>query len=76
MAGHAEVVRVIHGLRQGDARTPCRSAVYTSNAVQRHAVQASASRFQAELARAGHGSITTEIAVAGPFCFVEDEHQQ
>ena len=32
--------------------------------------------FQAELARAGYGEITTEIAAAGPFYYAEDYHQQ
>jgi peptide-methionine (S)-S-oxide reductase len=29
-----------------------------------------------ELAKAGYGPITTEIAEAGPFYFAEDYHQQ
>jgi peptide-methionine (S)-S-oxide reductase len=65
------------GMRQGnDTGTQYRSAIYTSNPAQLDAAQASAKRFQAELARAGHGAITTEIAMAGPFYFAEDEHQQ
>jgi hypothetical protein len=32
--------------------------------------------FQAELTRAGYGSITTEIAAAGPFYYAEPYHQQ
>ena len=66
-----------HGMRQGnDAGTQYRSAIYTSSVAQLDVAQASAKRFQAELARAGYGNITTEIAMAGPFYFAEDEHQQ
>ncbi len=65
------------GMQQGnDTGTQYRSAIYTSNVAQLDAAQASAKRFQAELARAGYGNITTEIAMAGPFYFAEDEHQQ
>jgi peptide-methionine (S)-S-oxide reductase len=65
------------GMRQGnDAGTQYRSAIYTSNIAQLDAAQASAKRFQAELARKGYGNITTEIAMAGPFYFAEDDHQQ
>ncbi|GAB2574282.1 peptide-methionine (S)-S-oxide reductase MsrA [Dyella jejuensis] len=65
------------GMRQGnDTGTQYRSAIYTSSVAQREAAEASARRFQAELARAGHGAITTEIAMAAPFYFAEDEHQQ
>ena len=65
------------GMRQGnDAGTQYRSAIYTSNVAQLDAAQASAKRFQVELARTGYGNITTEIAMAGPFYFAEDEHQQ
>jgi peptide-methionine (S)-S-oxide reductase len=65
------------GMRQGnDTGTQYRSAIYTSNVAQLDAAQASSRRFQAELARARYGGITTEIAMAGPFYFAEDEHQQ
>lgn len=65
------------GMRQGnDAGTQYRSAIYTSNVAQLDAAQASAKRFQGELAHSGYGNITTEIAMAGPFYFAEDEHQQ
>jgi peptide-methionine (S)-S-oxide reductase len=65
------------GMRQGnDAGTQYRSAIYTSSVAQLDAAQASAKRFQAELAHAGYGNITTEIAMAGPFYFAEDDHQQ
>ena len=32
--------------------------------------------FQAELAKAGYGEISTEIAPAGPFYYAEPYHQQ
>ena len=32
--------------------------------------------FQAELTKAGYGTITSEIAAAGPFYYAEDYHQQ
>jgi peptide-methionine (S)-S-oxide reductase len=65
------------GMRQGnDVGTPYRSAVYTSSVAQLGIAEASARRYQAELNRAGLHSITTEISIAGPFYYAEDEHQQ
>ena len=65
------------GMRQGnDTGTQYRSAIYTSNPQQLAVAKASAERFQVELDRAGYGAITTEIALAGPFYYAEDEHQQ
>ncbi|QAU23355.1 peptide-methionine (S)-S-oxide reductase MsrA [Dyella sp. M7H15-1] len=65
------------GMRQGnDTGTQYRSAIYTSHIAQLDIAQASAKRFQAELGHAGYGTITTEIAMAGPFYFAENEHQQ
>jgi peptide-methionine (S)-S-oxide reductase len=65
------------GPRQGnDVGTQYRSAVYWANDAQRAAVEASRAMFQAELARAGYGEITTELAPAGPFYYAEDYHQQ
>lgn len=65
------------GMRQGnDLGTQYRSAIYVRNADELAIAQASARRFQQELDRAGYGPITTEIALAGPFYFAEDEHQQ
>ncbi|HSP72005.1 MAG TPA: peptide-methionine (S)-S-oxide reductase, partial [Gaiellaceae bacterium] len=37
---------------------------------------ASRDAYQQELAAAGHGAITTEIAQAGPFWYAEPYHQQ
>ena len=60
------------GMRQGnDVGTQYRSAIYTIDEAQREAAEASRERFQAELAKAGYGEITTEIAAAGPFYYAE-----
>jgi peptide-methionine (S)-S-oxide reductase len=65
------------GPRQGnDVGTQYRSAVYWANDAQRAAVEASRDMYQSELARAGYGEITTEIAPTGPFYYAEDYHQQ
>ncbi len=65
------------GMRQGnDAGTQYRSAIYWANDAQREAAEASRESFQSELTKAGYGSITTEIAKAGPFYYAEDYHQQ
>ncbi|WP_243041895.1 peptide-methionine (S)-S-oxide reductase MsrA [Dyella sedimenti] len=65
------------GMRQGnDTGTQYRSAIYASDVQQLAAAEASAERFQQELGKAGYGPVTTEIALAGPFYFAEDEHQQ
>jgi peptide-methionine (S)-S-oxide reductase len=65
------------GPRQGnDVGTQYRSAVYWANDAQLAAVEVSREMFQTELARAGYGEITTEIAAAGPFYYAEDYHQQ
>ena len=65
------------GQRQGnDVGTQYRSAVYWASDAQRAAAEASRDMFQAELAHAGYGEITTEIAAAGPFYYAEPYHQQ
>ena len=65
------------GMRQGnDVGTQYRSAIYTVDAVQAEAVEASRAMFQERLAAAGFGAITTEVAPAGPFYYAEDYHQQ
>jgi peptide-methionine (S)-S-oxide reductase len=65
------------GMRQGnDQGTQYRSAIYTTDEAQRAAADASRERFQQELAKAGFGEITTEIAEAGPFYYAEPYHQQ
>ncbi|HEY2353336.1 MAG TPA: peptide-methionine (S)-S-oxide reductase MsrA [Gaiellaceae bacterium] len=65
------------GNRQGnDVGTQYRSAVYFSGDAQREAVEASREMFQTELRKAKYGTISTEIAEAGPFYYAEDYHQQ
>ena len=65
------------GMRQGnDMGTSYRSAIYTHTDAQRAAAEASREMYGRELAKAGYGPITTEIAEAGPFYFAEDYHQQ
>ena len=65
------------GMRQGnDVGTQYRSAIYWHDERQRDAALASRDMFQQQLARAGYGSITTEIAQAGAFYYAEPYHQQ
>jgi len=65
------------GMRQGNDRgTQYRSAIYWTGDAQRAAAESSRDMYQAELADAGYGEITTEIAEAGPFYYAEDYHQQ
>lgn len=65
------------GMRQGnDQGTQYRSAIYCQDEAQLSAAKASLARFQAELDKAGLGSITTEIAEAPTFYYAETYHQQ
>jgi peptide-methionine (S)-S-oxide reductase len=65
------------GMRQGnDVGTQYRSAILWHDERQRDAALASRDMFQAALAKAGYGPITTEIAEAGPFYYAEGYHQQ
>ncbi len=65
------------GMRQGnDVGTQYRSAIYTSNDAQAAAAAAAKAAYQKALAAKGLGTITTEIAAAGPFYVAEDYHQQ
>ena len=65
------------GYRQGnDIGTQYRSAVYCTSDAQLDAVRGSADRYGAALKAAGKGAVTTEIALAGPFYYAEDYHQQ
>jgi peptide-methionine (S)-S-oxide reductase len=65
------------GMRQGnDTGTQYRSAIYTYNDKQQNAARRSRDAYQAELNRAGHGNITTEIAALDTFYYAEDYHQQ
>ena len=65
------------GMRQGnDVGTQYRSAVFATSDVQLDAARASAARYQERLSAAGLGEITTELALAGPFYYAEEYHQQ
>jgi len=65
------------GMRQGnDVGTQYRSGIYYYDDAQRIAAERSRDIFQAELAKARYGRITTEIQPAPEFYYAEDYHQQ
>lgn len=65
------------GMRQGnDIGTQYRSVIYATTPEQLQAAKASAEVYQAELANAGIGEITTEIDQAPIVYFAEAYHQQ
>ena len=65
------------GMRQGnDVGTQYRSAIYVEDDGQRNAAELSREAYAAELRKAGHGAISTEIAPAAAFYYAEDYHQQ
>lgn len=65
------------GMRQGnDVGTQYRSAIYCTTPEQLAEAEASRTRYEAALAKSGYGAITSEIALAPPFYFAEDYHQQ
>jgi peptide-methionine (S)-S-oxide reductase len=65
------------GMRQGnDMGTQYRSIILVADDEQRATAEASRDAFQASLAKAGYGTITTEIAPVGTFYYAEDYHQQ
>ena len=65
------------GMRQGnDMGTQYRSGIYTYDAEQAAAAEASLANFQPALSGAGYGDITTEILPAPEFYYAEDYHQQ
>jgi peptide-methionine (S)-S-oxide reductase len=65
------------GMRQGnDAGTQYRSGIYTFDAAQQAAAEASKAAYQNELASASYGPITTEILPAPAFYYAEEYHQQ
>jgi peptide-methionine (S)-S-oxide reductase len=65
------------GMRQGnDMGSQYRSAIFWSGDTQREQAEASLRAYQQMLSAAGHGEITTELAMAGPFYYAEDYHQQ
>ncbi len=59
-----------------DIGTQYRSAIYANAPQQLEAAQKSRDVYQRQLADAGFSGITTEIAMAGPFYYAEDYHQQ
>jgi peptide-methionine (S)-S-oxide reductase len=65
------------GMRQGnDVGTQYRSGIYTYEAAQQQAAEASRAAYQQQLNAAGHGAVTTEIVPAPEFYYAEDYHQQ
>jgi peptide-methionine (S)-S-oxide reductase len=65
------------GMRQGnDLGTQYRSTIYLTTTDQRPEAEASRASYQPALQRAGHGTITTEIADLRDFYYAEDYHQQ
>ncbi|MEM1435848.1 MAG: peptide-methionine (S)-S-oxide reductase MsrA [Pseudomonadota bacterium] len=80
----AELLRVFweahdptQGMRQGnDVGTQYRSAIYTYDAAQSAAAEASRDQYQTALTAAGYGGITTEIAPLAEFYYAEPFHQQ
>ncbi len=65
------------GMRQGNDRgTQYRSGLYVTGERQREMAEMTKAAYQARLAAAGYGPITTEIVEAGPFYMAEDYHQQ
>jgi peptide-methionine (S)-S-oxide reductase len=65
------------GMRQGgDRGTQYRSAIFVHSGEQRRLAESSRDAYQVELAKAGFGAITTEIADAPAYYFAEDYHQQ
>ena len=84
VVSYAELLKVFwenhdptQGMRQGnDVGTQYRSAIYSTSDAQAVAAASSAEQFGAVLADARYGSVTTEIALAGPFYYAEGYHQQ
>lgn len=65
------------GMRQGNDRgTQYRSGIYTFDAAQQAAAEASKAAFAPRLTQAGYGAITTEIIDAPIFYYAEAYHQQ
>ncbi len=65
------------GMRQGnDMGTQYRSGIYTYDATQAAAAEASRAAYQPALSAKGYGAITSEISPAPVFYFAEDYHQQ
>jgi len=81
---YADLLRVFwehhdptQSMRQGnDVGSQYRSAIFVANDEQQRIAEASRDAYQSELQKAGYGTITTEIAPAGPFYYAEAYHQQ
>ncbi|MGH7071415.1 MAG: peptide-methionine (S)-S-oxide reductase MsrA, partial [Acetobacteraceae bacterium] len=65
------------GMRQqNDIGTQYRSVIYTTDAEQRQVAEESKRAYEARLAAARMGAITTEVHDAPQFFYAEDYHQQ
>jgi peptide-methionine (S)-S-oxide reductase len=65
------------GMRQGnDVGTQYRSGIYTCGDEQRQLAERSRAAYAQALAKAGRGTITTEIIAAPDFYYAEEYHQQ
>lgn len=65
------------GMRQGnDQGTQYRSVIFSTDATQQLAAEASRDDFARRLGTAGYGTITTEITPVGEFYYAERYHQQ
>jgi peptide-methionine (S)-S-oxide reductase len=65
------------GMRQGnDVGTQYRSGIYTYGDEQRQLAEQSRAVYAQALAKAGRGTITTEIIGAPEFYYAEEYHQQ
>ncbi|MBT8068672.1 MAG: peptide-methionine (S)-S-oxide reductase MsrA [Gammaproteobacteria bacterium] len=65
------------GMRQGnDIGTQYRSAIFTLDDAQQSEARRSMSAYQAELDKAGLGTITTEVLPLDAYYYAEDYHQQ
>ncbi|CAN5848580.1 peptide-methionine (S)-S-oxide reductase MsrA [soil metagenome] len=65
------------GMRQGnDVGSQYRSAIYYTTEEQKQMAQATIDSYNQSLEEAHRGSVTTELAPAGPFYYAEDYHQQ
>jgi peptide-methionine (S)-S-oxide reductase len=65
------------GMRQGnDVGSQYRSAIYYTTEEQQQMAEATLEAYNQALEQAHRGSVTTEVAAAGPFYYAEDYHQQ
>ena len=65
------------GMRQGnDQGTQYRSVIMVGSDEERTIAEASREAYQAQLGKAGYGTITTDIVDAAAFYYAEPYHQQ